>query len=112
MKLGVVPRKELVKMQQAIVVLYSRHVLAAIISHWPHPPHPLISTTLLGNMDIMQFFCLLDLLMKPLNRQACINVGCHSDYVTIVTLVIITAITRCNSEYRTNSTSQSCSEGI
>jgi hypothetical protein len=70
LKESVISRKQLLKTQQAIVVLYARQVLASLLSHWPHPPLPLISTSLLGNMDVMQFFCLLDLLMKPLNRQA------------------------------------------
>ena len=86
LKESTVSRRQLLKMQQAIVVLYSRQVLASLLSHWPHPSLPLISTSLLGNMDIMQFFCLLDLLMRPLNRQARSNVSYHSNIVTMVTI--------------------------
>ena len=86
LKESTVSRRQLLKMQQAIVVLYARQVLASLLSHWPHPSLPLISTSLLGNMDVMQFFCLLDLLMRPLSRQARSNVSYHSNIVTMVTI--------------------------
>lgn len=79
LKEGMVSRKQLLKTQQAIVVLYARHVLASLLSHWPCPPHPLISTSFLGNMDILQFFSLLDLLVKPLSRMTCSNVSSHGN---------------------------------
>ena len=94
LKESVISRKQLLKTQQAIVVLYARQVLASLLSHWPHPPLPLISTSLLGNMDVMQFFCLLDLLMKPLNRQARSNVSYHSNSVTMVTRVSLLQLLR------------------
>ena len=87
LKEGVASRKQLLKTQQAIVVLYARHVLAGLICHWPRPPHPLLSTSLLGNMDIMRFFCLLDLIMKPLNQQACSEVSYHSNVMVMMSLV-------------------------
>ena len=79
LKGGVASREQLLKTQQAIVVLYARHVLASLLAHWPHPPHPRISTSSLGNMDIMQLFCLLDLLMKPLKHKACSDVSFHGN---------------------------------
>jgi hypothetical protein len=63
-------RKELLKTQQAIVILYARHLLASVLSCWPRPPHFRLSTSDLGSMDEMQLFCLLDLLMRPLGQQA------------------------------------------
>ena len=75
LKGGVASREQLLKMHQAIVVLYARHVLAALLTCWPHPPHPHISTSVLGNIDVMQLFCLLDLLMKPLKHKACSDVS-------------------------------------
>ncbi|CAI8006132.1 Zinc finger ZZ-type and EF-hand domain-containing protein 1 [Geodia barretti] len=63
-------RKELLKTQQAIVILYARHLLASVLSCWPRPPHFRLSTSNLGSMDEMQLFCLLDLLMRPLSQQA------------------------------------------
>ena len=79
LKGGVASREQLLKTQQAIVVLYARHVLASLLAHWPHPPHPRISTSFLGNIDIMQLFCLLDLLMKPLKHKACSDVSFHGN---------------------------------
>lgn len=85
-KEGVISRKQLLETQQAIVVLYARHLLAALLSQWPQSPHPLFSTSLLGNLDIMQFFCLLDLLMKPLNNQTCSDVRNHGNSFALQSL--------------------------
>lgn len=63
-------RSQLLKTQQAIVVLYARQVLGALLTNWPHPPHPRLSTSELGGIDEMQFFCLLDLLLHPLSQEA------------------------------------------
>ena len=70
LKESAVSLEELLRIHQAISVLYSRHVLASVLCHWPRPPHPCVSTSLLGSLDMMQLFCLLDLLVKPLTQHA------------------------------------------
>lgn len=48
-------------MQQAVVVLQAREVLATLLISWPRSG-PRLNTTFLGGLDPTQYLCLLDLL--------------------------------------------------
>ena len=56
-------REEICRTLQGIVVLRARQVLAALLCHWPRNC-PKLSTSFLGCVDITQYFCLLDLLLR------------------------------------------------
>ena len=56
-------RTEICRTLQGIVVLRARQVLAALLSNWPSSC-PKLSTSFLGCVDITQYFCLLDLLLR------------------------------------------------
>lgn len=61
-------REEICKTLQGIVVLRARQVLAALLSHWPNGC-PKLSTSFLGCVDITQYFCLLDLMLRQQNED-------------------------------------------
>ena len=61
-------REEICKTLQGIVVLRARQVLAALLSHWP-ATCPKLSTSFLGCVDITQYFCLLDLMLRQQNED-------------------------------------------
>jgi hypothetical protein len=61
-------REEICKTLQGIVVLRARQVLAALLSHWPSVC-PKLSTSFLGCVDITQYFCLLDLMLRQQNED-------------------------------------------
>ena len=67
-------RQEVLKLYQAIVVLQARQVLAGLLANWPSSG-PKLSTTFLGNIDITQYFCLLDLLLKQQTPENCKKVS-------------------------------------
>lgn len=61
-------REEICRTLQGIVVLRARQVLAALLCHWPHSC-PKLSTSFLGCVDITQYFCLLDLLLRQQDER-------------------------------------------
>jgi len=58
------------QVHQATVVLQARQVLASLLAHWPSEA-PRLSTSFLGSIDITQYFCLLDLLLKQQTPEGC-----------------------------------------
>ena len=63
-------RGEVLKVQQAVVVLQARQVLAALLISWP-TSGPRLSTTFLGGLDPTQYLCLLDLLSHHQPKEQC-----------------------------------------
>ncbi len=75
-------RKEVLKVYQAMVVLQARQVLASLMAGWAKDG-PRFSTSFLGNIDITQYFCLLDLLLKQLNQNQSEKVGIEALFRTL-----------------------------
>lgn len=71
-------RAEVLKTQQAIVVLQARQVLASLLANWP-PSGPRLSSSALGSTDTTQYFCLLDLLLRQQSLKGCMKVGGASE---------------------------------
>lgn len=61
-------REEICKTLQGIVVLRARQVLATILCHWP-TCCPKLSTSFLGCVDVTNYFCLLDLLLRQQDEE-------------------------------------------
>ena len=61
-------RENMFKTFQAIAVLQARRVLASLLEKWPKEGARL-STTTLGCVDMPQYFCLLDLLVKQEGKE-------------------------------------------
>lgn len=61
-------RQEICRTLQGIVVLRARQVLASLLCHWPSSC-PKLSTSFLGCVDITQYFCLLDLLLRQQDEE-------------------------------------------
>ncbi|KAK7112606.1 zinc finger ZZ-type and EF-hand domain-containing protein 1-like isoform X2 [Littorina saxatilis] len=61
-------REYLAKVNLAIAVLYTRHVLTGLLAHWPRDG-PVINAALLGCKDMQQIPCVLDLLFKADSRD-------------------------------------------
>ncbi len=53
---------------QGMAVLRARQVLACVLRMWPRSG-PKLGTTTLGCVDIIQYFCLLDLLLDQQNKE-------------------------------------------
>ena len=68
-------REEVLQVHQATVILQARQVLASLLAHWPSDA-PRLSTSFLGSIDITQYFCLLDLLLKQQTPEGCKEVSC------------------------------------
>lgn len=51
------------QVNKGLVVLHSRQLLASLLAQWQNSSIPL-SCSLLGGINIMQLFCLLDLLVR------------------------------------------------